>query len=434
MVKKSRRIALAIGMIAALLAGGGEPASGATAVSAAPVIAPAAIGAPSTFIPVQPARIVDTRSGLGGTQGPVLGEATVDFQVIGLGGVPAAATSVVLNVTAVNPETSGFFTVFPTGAPRPDASNLNFVGAKTVANLVIARVGAGGKVSVYNYGGRADVLFDVTGYFVAGTTAGRFFPLPPLRIFDSRRNPSLNGTVAPIGHGGVLSLVANNQHPATSHYAAALVNITATNASAGGYLTVYPFGDPLPASSNLNFKAGQTVANAVIVKLGPAPPNGAAVNIFNAFGSTDVVVDLLGVFDDGITPIGISGVTGPTAFRALDQPERIFSTRVTGGLFGPRETRVANVAGARGAPAGARAVVLNATVAATTEASFLSMWPAGLLPPPVSSLNWGPGETVPNFVGVALPFFGATTGQLAIYNDAGSTDVLLDVSGYFYPV
>ncbi len=218
--------------------------------------------------------------------------------------------------------------MFPSGTTRPDASNLNFV---------------------------------------AGTAAGRFYPFVPNRAFDTRTSPRINGVVAPIGQAGVLNLTLRNELPATSHYAAVLVNVTATRATSGGYLTVYPTGDVLPTSSNLNFKAGQTVANAVIVKLGP------------------------------------------------------------------NETRFVPVGGAGGAPAGAIGVVLNATVTDTTAGSYLSVWPAGLTQPTVSSLNWGPGETVPNFVGVAVLSAGGTAGQLAIYNDGGAADVLVDVTGYFYP-
>jgi hypothetical protein len=124
----------------------------------------------------------------------------------------------------------------------------------------------------------------------------------------------------------------------------------------------------------------------------------------------------------------------PTAFRPLDQPSRVYNTRVTPGPFGANETRFVPVAGAGGAPAGAIGVVLNATVTGTTAGSYLSVWPAGLTQPTVSSLNWGPGDTVPNFVGVAVLPSGGTGGQLAIYNDAGAADVLVDVTGYFYPV
>src|SRR5688500_8145225 len=74
---------------------------------AAAGLAPAAIGDPSTFVPLAPARIVDTRSAVGGVQGPVAHDSTVSFQVHGQRDVPAQATAVVLNVTAVDPRGGG---------------------------------------------------------------------------------------------------------------------------------------------------------------------------------------------------------------------------------------------------------------------------------------------------------------------------------------
>ena len=41
---------------------------------------------------------------------------------------------------------------------------------------------------------------------------------------------------------------------------------------------------------------------------------------------------------------------------------------------------------------------------------------------------------MPNFVGAFIASGGASAGLLAIYNDAGTADVLLDITGYFYPV
>jgi hypothetical protein len=433
------RSALVVGVVIAsfiggsLVTGAGAASSDAASASSAATepLAPAAIGDPSTLVSLAPDRIVDTRQALGGIQGPIAGDVTVDFQVIGVGGVPVEATSVVLNVTAVNPEAQGFFTVFPTGTARPDASNLNFSAGKTVANLVIARIGTGGKVSLYNFGGRADVLFDVTGYFVNGTAAGRFYALIPNRSLDTRINPSTTGAITPVAPGGTATLTLRNQTPTDSHFSAVLVNVTATNATSEGYFTVYPAGSTRPTSSNLNFKAGQTVANAVIAKLGPTAAGGSAITVFNAFGSTDLIIDVFGYFDDGTTPAGASS---PSAFRALDQPARVYNTRLGAGPFAGKETRIVNVAGAGGAPAGAVGVVLNATATATTAGSYLSIWRSGLGQPPVSSLNWGPDDTVPNFVGVSVAPSGGTAGQLSIYNDAGSADVLLDVTGYFYPV
>jgi hypothetical protein len=71
---------------------------------------------------------------------------------------------------------------------------------------------------------------------------------------------------------------------------AAVLNVTVTNPTAGSYLTVWPAGSPQPLASDLNFVAGLTVANLVIVQLG----SGNKVDIYNAFGTTDVIADLVG--------------------------------------------------------------------------------------------------------------------------------------------
>jgi hypothetical protein len=79
------------------------------------------------------------------------------------GGVPASASAVVLNVTMVQTGGPGFATVFPCGSPVPDASNLNYVAGQTVANAVVAKVGADGKVCVFTFAG-SNLLVDVNGY------------------------------------------------------------------------------------------------------------------------------------------------------------------------------------------------------------------------------------------------------------------------------
>ena len=120
------------------------------------------------FESLVPARLFDTRDGTGPPVGTVPGGATVELQVAGRGGVPAVgAGAVVLNVTAVTPAASGFVTVFPTGAARPVASNLNFVGGQVVPNLVVAKLGVGGKVSLYNAPGSGPIhlVADVAGWF-----------------------------------------------------------------------------------------------------------------------------------------------------------------------------------------------------------------------------------------------------------------------------
>ena len=100
--------------------------------------------------------------------------------------VPASgASGVALNVTVDQPTSAGFLTVWPTGEARPLASSHNFVPNLTIANLVLAKVGAGGQVSIFNSGGSTHVVADVVGYFSA--SGGTFVPVSPQRIADSRR-------------------------------------------------------------------------------------------------------------------------------------------------------------------------------------------------------------------------------------------------------
>ena len=73
-------------------------------------------------------------------------------------------TAVVLNITAVNPTAPTYVTAWPTGQSRPLASNLNVPAGDIRPNLAIAKVGANGKVSVYNHTGGVDLIADITGY------------------------------------------------------------------------------------------------------------------------------------------------------------------------------------------------------------------------------------------------------------------------------
>ena len=74
---------------------------------------------------------------------------------------------------------------------------------------------------------------------------------------------------------------------------AVAVNITVTNPTATGFLTVYPKGSPTPDASNLNYVRGLTVANLVTAGVGPD----GAITIFNSAGTADVIVDVTGWFE-----------------------------------------------------------------------------------------------------------------------------------------
>ena len=125
-------------------------------------LAPARAGA--RFTSLSPARVWDSRVG----PGPVgrIGAGGVrEVTVTGVGGVPATGvTAVVLNVTAVAASAGTYVTAWPTGELQPNASNLNIPPGDTRPNLVIVKVGAGGKVSFYNDVGTVDLIADIAGW------------------------------------------------------------------------------------------------------------------------------------------------------------------------------------------------------------------------------------------------------------------------------
>ncbi|HET7740093.1 MAG TPA: hypothetical protein VFL67_05540 [Mycobacterium sp.] len=154
--------ALAAGVVLVVLVGGN-----ALGASASPGTGSGGL------IPLPAARLLDTRSGTGAPKSPLPANGTVHLQVTGRGGVPASGVSaVVLNVTATAPTRSGYVTAYADGTTRPTASNLNYAAAQTVANLVIAPVGANGKVALSTTStGTTALIADVSGYYLTDTTA-----------------------------------------------------------------------------------------------------------------------------------------------------------------------------------------------------------------------------------------------------------------------
>jgi len=372
------------------------------------------------YTPLTPARILDTRVGTGGISAPIGPGATADVQVTGRGGVPPSGVStVVMNVTVTGPTGDGFLTVYPSGGPRPNASNLNFTPGKTVPNLVVVKLGTGGRVAAYNSAGNTHVLFDVAGYYADNGVgnAGRYQSLVPARIADTRSNQG--GVRLGPGAGFDLQVAGQGGVPAAGAQAAVL-NVAVTGTTAASFLTVYPTGEPRPNASNLNFAAGDTVSNRMMAKLG----TGGKATVFNSSGSTDVIVDVGGWYTDP-TVGGVLGTYVPLA------PARILDTRVGVGApavpVGAGATADIQVTGQGGVPAtGVRGVILNATVVGPAGNGFLTIFPAGAPRPNASDLNFAPGETRPNLVVVQL----GAGGRVSLFASA-QTQVLFDVAGWF---
>jgi len=132
-------------------------------------------GERAVFVPLTPVRILDTRDGTGGITGPIAAGGSFELQVTGVGGVPADATGVVMNVTGTEATDLSFITVWPAGEPRPNASNLNLTPGQNLPNLVTVKLGAGGRLGFYNYAGTTHLAADVAGYYVGHNHDDRYY-------------------------------------------------------------------------------------------------------------------------------------------------------------------------------------------------------------------------------------------------------------------
>lgn len=383
----------------------------------------------SGYMPLNPARLIDTRSGFSTIDGLFQGQGAVpnlgqvDLSVLGRGGVAASGVdAVVLNVTVTNPTHAGHATVWPAGSARPNASNLNYLAGNTLANLVVVKLGTNNQVSLFSQSS-TDLVADVVGYFVAGSDLTSF---APTRLLDTRTGyTTADGQyagVGALGPGGVLSLpIAGRGSVPASGAGSVVLNLTATAPTAAGYITVWPGNVPLPTASTLNFVAGKTIPNLVISKLSST----GTVSLFNSAGNTDLIADVTAWFP-------------ANADMNLLNPARLLDTRVgagyttidgqsqgTGPLVGGAAFDL-TVAGRGNVPAaGANAVVLNITVTNPATVGFLQAWPSGNTRPTASNLNYVRGQTIANLV---IAKVGAN-GKISLFSWA-NTDAVVDVVGW----
>ncbi|MGB3444569.1 MAG: hypothetical protein WBA97_38000 [Actinophytocola sp.] len=233
---------------------------------------------------MNPRRVLDTRSGA------PLGPRGVGYLNLS-SFVPAGATAVTFNMTGVGATASTFLTAYPNGQTRPTASNINLAPGEVVPNQVTVQIGTNRSIALYNNSGNTDVIIDLVGYYSPSGTY-EFIAISPTRSWDSRQDDGLrpNYFVGLTGWGGESDPVA---------LWAVAGNVTGVNATAPGFVTLWPGGQQKPNASTLNVVPGQVVANAVTVGIGYEPDPGIAdrsVNFANSAGYVDVIFDVAGFF------------------------------------------------------------------------------------------------------------------------------------------
>ncbi|MBR7839764.1 hypothetical protein KDL01_41355 [Actinospica durhamensis] len=242
---------------------------------------------------VVPTRILDTNSSTGGHKGALTPSAPIKLKVAGVGGVPADAKAVEVNLTVAGPTKPSLVVAYPDGGSEPTVSNVNFSSGQTIANAAIVPIGSDGYIDIRTPVGSNRMVVDVDGYFSANLTEApsAYEPVTPFRAVDTRQD---GGPLYPGGSWHVpfgLDRSGNLDNPPVT---GAVTNVTVTSVTASGVLAVYPNDDGIPNASSLNFTKGSTVANLVFSTPGPDGNTDYLDNSSAAW--LQLIVDVFGYF------------------------------------------------------------------------------------------------------------------------------------------
>ncbi|MCX5211686.1 protease pro-enzyme activation domain-containing protein [Kitasatospora sp. NBC_00240] len=373
-----------------------------------------------TFKAVAPTRLLDTREAGGQTAGGAVGAyQTLSLKIAGRAGIPTQGlTGVVLNVTVTQPRADGHLTVYPSDKALPSTSNINWVKGTTIPNLVTVPVGADGSVKLYNGSwDAAHLIADVSGYYSSTAADGSTFTATgPTRILDTRQSGDQTGGRPASPYQEIPVAIAGRPGLPAQGITAAVLNVTVTGTQSDGHLTAYPSGGARTTTSNLNWTTGQTIANQVIVPVGP---DGKVVLLNDTWTSSHVIADIFGYFTAG---------TAGAQFHTT-VPHRLMDTRTGIGTYqGPLEYHsVRNLPlDFGGRLSQSKAVVLNITVTGTLDDGHLEVYPYNGTTTS-SALNWSKGQTIANHVTVPV----GGSGSIEIYNASLRAEVIVDVLGYY---
>jgi alpha-tubulin suppressor-like RCC1 family protein len=265
-------------------------------------------------------------------------------------------------------------------------------------------------------------------YAVPGFPEWDYVPLLPARLADSRPNANtIDGTFAGFGRlkaNSTTEVIVRGRGGVDVTASAALLTVTVVDPDAAGFVTVWQCAPNAPLSgrpnaSNLNFRAGQTIANTASLELGDA----GAVCIFSS-APTHVLIDVGGFYPAG------------TTFSARFFPYRLVDTRESSAAVAPPQN-LPNPGALRAAGSTTEigveieliplaAAVLTVTVDAPASAGFLTVWSCGTPRPTASALNFASGQTIANTV-TAAP---GDHGRVCIYTSA-ATHLIVDMQGRF---
>ena len=369
-----------------------------------------AVTVDSLYHALSPVALFDTRLGTGGVpKAPVAAGGHITVKVADLHGVPANATAVALNVTAVGATTATAITIWPAGLTRPATPAMYPVRAAPSAQFEIVSLHAG-SVELFNAAGKINLAAAVAGYLSAPAS---FVPeQTPVALFDTRLG---TGGVpkAPVAAGGHITVKVADLHGVPANATAVALNVTAVGATTATAITIWPAGLTRPATPAMYPVRAAPSAQFEIVSL-----HAGSVELFNAAGKINLAAAVAGY------------LSAPASFVPEQTPVALFDTRLgTGGV--PKAPVAAGghitvkVADLHGVPANATAVALNVTAVGATTATAITIWPAGLTRPATPAMY--PVRAAPS---AQFEIVSLHAGSVELFNAAGKINLAAAVAGY----
>lgn len=360
------------------------------------------------------AHVLDTRDGTGGVTGERGAQTTTTFPVLGVGGVPTSGVgSVMVRVAILAPTADTWLELWPDGTPRPgETTAVTARPNEDLSAFVAVKVGANGKLALYQAVGKAHVVVEVHGYFKSaqGTNGGGFVPVAHTRTIDTRSGLGVSTGAIPAGGSRTVTLTGGLIPAGAS---AAYVNVAVPSAPAKGWMAYAPSGGatrPL-----LNYMTG-TTQQAAVVQL---TADGKVTVTNKGAEAAHFMLNVEGYFTGSAT-------TG-SGFRSDDG--RLINTRTVGaGLpVAANGTIDVQVGGTFGLPTRGIAGALLSITATSEAAGYLKAWPVGEAEPGLTMMDHGTSRRTNSIV--LKP---GTDGKIRIRNGSADTaHLIVDLQGWF---
>jgi hypothetical protein len=394
--------------------------------------------------PITPERILDTRqsttntySGIVENNTPLGAGTTLTVPIVGdkvtpvITGapttIPATATAVAADVTLVSESSNGNLIAYADGTQRPITSSTNYSPSTIITGYQIVPLGQDGKIDLYNSSsGTTHVIIDITGYFTSDSTlAGdqTYHPLTPayraVNTGSSDANTNLPSGTTGVTAGEAFTMNVTGVDGIPSTATGVAVNLTTTAETGGGYLEVYATGSAPSADTALSYQTNNIASLSADVPLGTV----GTITIVPEVSTTEVIADISGYYTTN---------TSGQVYHSVN-PTRLVDTRsgiggITGAVSAKGTYPLSGAATQQITTATNPTLALMLTSTQSTASGFAVAYPTGTSQPGTSNLNWNSGQSIAN---LALTPTG-TNGGISIYNnDNGTTQLVIDCSGYF---